>query len=359
MTILCPDVKIPDVQITAPRTIQVRWAAAAAKLSSGEALVEIDRVSLCGSDYRLYDGTYGGPMAYPMRFGHEWSGRVLEAGPAVGLAPGTPVTGDCSRYCSSCDRCVRDRNLCRTIEKFGLTVPGFSIRRRVVDQRYLYPDPYDLDPGVLALTEIFAVAMHGLAAVLPDLPTAPYPDAVLIVGAGALGMATMIAAAHHYGIGEVHLLEIDAEKAASVRRRAGTAQIIDAPEPGAIDGLKTYAAISAMATYPLVVDCSGSALGLSTALALADVRGMVLCFGLGSHGPSRTDLVVTKALTVQGSIGGTGAFPDALALLSRQQDLARTLLTHLYPAAKARDAFESTAADPTRIKTQITFDEEA
>ena len=40
---------------------------------SGEVLVEIGRVTLCGSDYALYDGTYHGPCAYPVRFGHEWA----------------------------------------------------------------------------------------------------------------------------------------------------------------------------------------------------------------------------------------------------------------------------------------------
>ena len=50
------------------------------RLRKGEALVEVRAVSLCGSAFSLFDGKYKGPHTYPIRFGHEWSGRVVSTG---------------------------------------------------------------------------------------------------------------------------------------------------------------------------------------------------------------------------------------------------------------------------------------
>ncbi|MGW6912957.1 alcohol dehydrogenase catalytic domain-containing protein [Kitasatospora sp. NPDC054939] len=349
-----------DLRLAGPGRLEVGEAREPdAPLGADQVLVRVDRITLCGSDQALFDGSYGGPSSYPLRFGHEWSGLVVDAGTNGRALVGTWVTGDCSRWCGACERCGTDRNVCTRIEKFGLTVDGFSTRLRTVDRRYLYPDTHGLGPGLLALSEFFAVAAQGLERV------APVPeDRVLVVGAGALGLASYLLLTGAYGVGGVELLEADPVKAravadllpgATVRAAAEPADPADPADPaGAPAG--GYAALTAHARYDLVVDASSGADGLSTALAAAVPRGRVLAFGLRRSAALRTDLLVANALTLVGSIGGTGGFGRAQEFLAAHPDEAGRLVTHRLPAERAAEAF---ALDPrTRIKTQLTFGED-
>ncbi|MFF7725857.1 zinc-binding dehydrogenase [Streptomyces sp. NPDC008001] len=316
-----------------------------------EVVVQVDCVSLCGSDYRLYHGTYGGPRTYPIRFGHEWAGVVVAAGSGASHLLGQAVTGDCSRWCGQCDQCRSDRNLCRHIEKFGLTMDGFSSRYVRVPARYLYPDPYPLPPEVRALAEPFAVALKGLRQA-PLARSAP----VLIIGAGALGMAVYLLVTREKPALQVHLLETDQLKVKCLTQRIPALTWHDPLHPsGPGSASTTYASTAALARYPLVIECAGAGESLNTALQLADLGGTVLCFGLTHTTRIRSGLLITKGLTLLGSVGGTGAFPQAMHFLKRHAEDARLLLTHSYPAHHAHEAFRTKAR--ARIKAQITFDD--
>jgi threonine dehydrogenase-like Zn-dependent dehydrogenase len=347
--------RVQDLLLTAPGELRAAESVPPLPaLGPDDVLVEVDRVTLCGSDHRLYDGTYGGPRRYPIRFGHEWSGRVVDAGAnGTGLL-GRWVTGDCSRWCGACPRCATDRNLCLGIEKFGITVDGFSSRLRAVDRRYLYPDNCELGASLLALSEFFAVAHHGLRRLTPD-----EDDDVLVIGAGALGLASYLLLTGHYGVRSVRLLETDPAKAARVKELFPGA-LIEAP-PRLEEGATDYAALARDARHPVLLECSGSPGGLNTALALARPLGRVLCFGLRRSTEVRTDLLVIKGLTLIGSIGGTGSFADVHAFLAAHREEAARLVTHRFAADAAEQAFAPPAADPqtaVRIKTQIFFGEE-
>jgi L-iditol 2-dehydrogenase len=331
---------VTDVVITDPGELRIsKLTGPQPTPGPGEVVVEVDRVSLCGSDCRLYRGTYGGPHTYPVRFGHEWSGRVAATGPRVDLAVGTEVTGDCSRWCGGCDLCQVDRNLCRQIEKFGLTVDGFSTRRRVVPAQYLYPDPYRLGPRLRALAEPFAVALHAFDRALA---LQPRPQSVLIVGAGPIGLACALVAARHHHLAAVALCEPDPVRATIA------ASIVPevAVEP---DGT---------GRHQLVVECAGSASGVDTAITRADPHGQVVLLGLGHAVPTQLGLAVTKGLRLVGSIGGTGAFPTALAFLDRNRQVAGSLVTGTHVAAKAGDAFAAAVEDQTQLKIQVCFEED-
>jgi threonine dehydrogenase-like Zn-dependent dehydrogenase len=347
--------RVQDLLLTAPGELRAAdRVPPLPALGPDDVLVEVDRITLCGSDHRLFDGTYGGPLRYPIRFGHEWSGRVVDTGPNGASLLDRWVTGDCSRWCGACPRCTTDRNLCRDIEKFGITVDGFSSRLRAVDRRYLYPDICDLGAGLLALSEFFAVADHGLRRLTPH-----EDDDVLVIGAGALGLASYLILTHHYGVGSVRVLESDPAKAARVKELFPGALV--EPPPPLEDDATGYEAFARDARHSLVVECSGSATGLNSALVLARTLGRVLCFGLRHSTEVRTDLLVLKGLTLIGSIGGTGSFADVHAFLDTHREQAARLVTHRFTADAAEQAFAPAAADEqadVRIKTQILFGEE-
>lgn len=318
---------------------------------STSVLVQVERLTLCGTDFGLFAGTYGGPTRYPIRFGHEWSGRVVEAPGSSRLSSGDRVTGDCSRWCGACEPCSKNRNLCRHIEKFGISCDGFATSQRWVEERHLYRAPARLSSELLALSEIFAVALMGL----DRLPLAGgVQGQALVVGGGPLGLATWLCLRWtHPGL-EVRLLERTPERRDLLRRLFPEMQLLDGTRDNGSADLSptTYEQIRRTARFDVVVDCSGTAAGLDAALGRAAVAGTVLCLGLGAAAGRLADLVVLKALTVIGSIGGTGAFPRAMELLQRHGDMAARLITHRFPFESAPRAF-ATLNDPQRLKVQL------
>src|SRR3954465_7900830 len=66
------------------------------RIADDEVLVAARSVGICHSDIELLEGRYIIPFRYPVIPGHEWSGKIVEAGAAVsGYAPGDRVVGEC------------------------------------------------------------------------------------------------------------------------------------------------------------------------------------------------------------------------------------------------------------------------
>lgn len=342
-----------DLVLESPgRVVSLPLDPTARSPGAGEVLVEVRCISLCGSDYKLFEGAYGGPRQYPIRFGHEWAGRVVAVPAGSALRPGDRVTGDCSRWCGGCGGCRVDRNLCARIEKFGITRDGFSTRYRLVDERYLYRDTLGLEEGALALVEPFAVALRGIQRAGGALETA---DQVLVIGGGPIGLATYLLLKDRHPGCAVHLSEAIPERRDCIHQRFPEVDLAQ-PHPGLPAGQSlSYGELSALARYPVVFECSGAPAGLDAALLLATMRGTVVCFGLGAPAVTRTDLLVSKGLTLLGSIGGTGGFEESMRFLSRRPEVAGRMVTHRYPAHQAQRAFDETKSSASRIKVQLQF----
>ena len=356
-----PPAPLLEARITAPGKVAVApQAPLAAAPARGAVIVEVDCVSLCGSDLALFAGKYGGPRRDGLRFGHEWAGRVVATAPGSSFAVGQRVTGDCAAWCGSCDGCAFDRNLCRRLEKYGITIDGFAARRCEVSERHLYHDPYDLPPRLLALAEITAVAWRGVARGL----AVGALRAASTVGAGALGVLTALVLHHHHGCA-VRLIERDAGRVALVRERFPELTVEVPGDPsGAAPAQRAAGGTSWSALYrgdgaPLVFECAGSVAGFDAALAIATPGGTVVTFGLPGPGVVDVRLVAAKRLAVFGSIGGTGAFPQALAFLARHRETVTRLITHRFPLPRAEEAFRCAASDPERLKVQLTWREAA
>jgi (R,R)-butanediol dehydrogenase/meso-butanediol dehydrogenase/diacetyl reductase len=161
---------------------------------AGFAVVEVAFCGICGSDVAEYRS---GPklispkphpltgQAPPVTLGHELSGRVAAVGPGSRLAEGTRVTADACWRCGRCDACVRgDYHLCRYGGSIGLhSDGGFAPLVRVPEYTLV-----ELTDGVsdeaAALTEPFAVALHGL-----ERAQTGAGDDVLVLGFGPIGAA--------------------------------------------------------------------------------------------------------------------------------------------------------------------------
>jgi threonine dehydrogenase-like Zn-dependent dehydrogenase len=113
----------------------------------GEAVVEVERVGVCGTDVEFFTGDmaclHEGHARFPMRLGHEWSGTVSTVGEGVDPAwIGRPVMGDTMLGDGRCRRCRRGhQHVCANRQEVGirggrpgalaeqLAVPATSLQR--------------------------------------------------------------------------------------------------------------------------------------------------------------------------------------------------------------------------------------
>ena len=174
-----------------PGDVRLRHDADEPVPEAGQAVVDVAVVGLCGSDLHFFDGTH--PYShFPLVQGHEFSGHVrsLPDGYAGPVQIGELVAVEPYLSCGTCFPCRRGRpNVCTRLATLGAQVGGALRDRIAVDVHKLHPVP-GLSPELAALVEPVSIGAMAVSRV------AIHPgDHVLVVGAGPIGQAILLAAA--------------------------------------------------------------------------------------------------------------------------------------------------------------------
>lgn len=179
--------------LTAKRSIQLTEEARPVP-GPGEALVELHAVGICGSDVHWFsEGRIGETMLQaPLTLGHEPAGVVVQIGAGVDSALlGKRVAVEPAIHCGVCKFCLAgDFNICPTVRFLGTPPTQGAFRELLVHPAHLLvelPDSIGDDLG--ALLEPLAIGVHAVDLVRPSLSST-----VLVLGAGPVGLCTMMAA---------------------------------------------------------------------------------------------------------------------------------------------------------------------
>lgn len=307
-------------------------------LQPEEVLIKVKYVGICGSDIHLFHGSYQGPHSYPMLLGHEWAGEVAAAGKnAASFQTGDLVTGDCSKYCGSCPNCHTDKNLCRHIEKFGITIDGATAEYVVRDQKYVYKGTVGISEELLCLSEPVAVAAHLISKVKNCCSGEMNQKNILVLGGGVIGMSAMMLLKYIYGCQQISLYDLSGYRT-GIARSAGA----EIPDEGSLN-IKAedsnYSALYEAARYDIILETTGVAAVFSNAFHLLKPGGVLGCVGMAASADIPQKQIVTKSLTVIGSIGGTGDFPTAMEFIAKHPREAKKLVSHYFKIEEIEKAF--------------------
>ena len=323
-----------------------------------QVLIRIDNFTLCGSDLRIYEGTYSGPMKYPIFVGHEWAGKIEAIGRGVkNLKPGDHVTGDCSLWCGTCSYCLEDKNLCEKIEKVGMTRDGASRQFFLQEAKYVYPAD-QLDLQVLSLAEPLSVVCHAASAgerMIGSLTN----RRILILGGGNMGLSLLMVLRKIYGCYNIELFD-------PISSRMGKATDLGAKRPSDIEFITQNRSASAQLSYKdfysdlaydLVFESTGSKEAFSNALEIVKPLGGIVVIGFVPPSEANLRLITLKALRISGTIGGTGEFPRVLEAMEKDPGYFGKLATHRFHYSDYTKAFEAAMDKERSLKVQIYFDE--
>ncbi len=316
--------------------------------ASDEVLVRIATVGICGSDTAYYRGTAAYTITSPFVMGHEASGIIEATGSDVGgLCAGTRVALVPNRACGACDQCRSGfDNLCSSTRYLGSAAvephqDGALQHYLTVPATHVLPLPGTVSLATGALLEPFAVALHAVR------KTSVENKSVLIVGAGAIGQLTAVAA-RALGARRVTVADVSA-------RRARTAVEHGADACGTPDELA--AGVAAGDRYDVVFDASGHPSGVELALrAVRPGTGHVVLVGnlpAGAGIPvkyiSQAESWVTSTLRFSG-----GLAPALEALTTYNLDIS-WLVEQNVDFEDIEEAFGATSTAEPPLKTHINF----
>lgn len=295
----------PDPRLVTDRPPPVR--------APGEALVRVRVAGVCDTDLQLARG-YMGFSGVP---GHEFVGEVVAADDPRWL--GRRVVADINAGCGACDDCRTGQgHHCATRTVLGIRGRAGAFAELVaVPERCLVAVPDAVSDELAVFAEPLAAALHVLDEVDPGRP-----GRAVVLGDGKLGLLIARALA---GAGvATTLIGRHAHKLALARAGGVTTALADAL-PAGVGGA------------PLVVEATGSAEGLATALALVAPRGTVVVKTTVA-GPITVDLapVVIHELRLVGS--RCGDLARAIGALARGEVDPRPLIEARYPLARAVEA---------------------
>jgi threonine dehydrogenase-like Zn-dependent dehydrogenase len=317
-----------------------------------QVLVRVHSVGLCGSDLGLYHGTYEGPKNYPRFFGHEWSGTVEAVGPEVTrVRPGDKVTGDCSIYCGHCQFCARDKNLCQTIEKYGITIDGASRQLFLQEERYVYRADPRAELDLVALSEPLAVGAHAVRRVRESRPELKR-EKILVLGGGTIGLSCLFALKHLEGCQHVELYDI-VDSRVKTALSLGATELTDVVVSG--EDARSYSGLYSGRGYDAVFETSGAPASFLRAVELVRPLGSIMALGFIPSIEFSLKQVTLKAARIMGSMGGTGEFERVLAFVLQHPELAGALISHRVPFAEYASAFDLAQDRKQAMKVLIQF----
>ena len=158
---------------------------------SDQVLLRVLSAGICGSELHAYHGKHSGRIP-PAVLGHEVT-AVVESAPTGSAVPvaGTRVVVLPQRVCGECPFCRQgEPNLCETKVMLGTREwPGPYAEYFVAPASLAYPISDAVTDDVGTLIEPLAVGIHAVKRSGMQLG-----DSVLVLGSGAIGLMTVIAA---------------------------------------------------------------------------------------------------------------------------------------------------------------------
>lgn len=305
--------------------------------SDRDAIIKVERCSICGSDLHIYHG-HGFSEDLGFCVGHEAVGEVVETGRSVSvLKPGDKVMISAAVGCGACPSCLAGNvvNCANNASGcYGLSarlqgsqaeavrVPAADVNARRI------PDGISLDQALL-MTDALATAWFGAR----NADIAP-GKTVAVVGLGPIGLMA-VQSAFEMGAARVYAIDLVAERRAL------------AAEAGAIALDPTDAAeIIREQTKGCMVDSVVEAVGLDatirTALKLTGRRATVSVIGVAQD--RRFDFPISRAfgngLTFRiGTCSVPEEWPALIPLLQAGRLTPERYISHVLPLSEGEAAY--------------------
>lgn len=281
-------------------------------------LIQVEAVSICGTDVHITSVPPGYAATEQTILGHELVGYIIQKGKDVThLEVGDRVVVNPNNYCGTCVYCRKNLpNQCLHLEALGIDYHGGFAKYCVVNGKVAYKISTAVSAQAAACAEPLACAISAV-----DKISVKCGDTALVIGAGPIGLiiAMLLKAA---GV-KVFIFEISPFRIAFARG-LNLGEVIHSNEQ---DSSKIIAEQTQIG-----VDYAFDVTGSQMIAAVQAVRkgGDVVLFGINKT--ARAQLaqcdITTKEIAVRGTWLANATFPKAVKLLEQGTVDLAALVTH-------------------------------
>ncbi len=321
------------------------------EMTADDVLVQVEACGICGSDIHGYDGSTGRRIP-PLVMGHEAAGIVVNVGDNVDdLVPGDRVTFDSMVSCGHCEFCRAGRqNLCNNRRILGVSCGeyrrhGAFAERIAVPRRIVYRLPDEMPFEHAALVEAVSVAVHAVS-----VSPVKLGDTAIVVGAGMIGLLT-IQAVKAAGASRVIAVDVN-DKRLVVAKELGATDVLNSKE---CDVPKAVRELTGGRGADVALEVVGATETINAAIESVRKGGHVTL--VGNISPTiqlPLQSVVTREISLQGTCGCNGEYPQCI-------DLMRTGAINVAPLITAQISLEEGPAwfkrlhdgDPGQMKVVV------
>ena len=300
-------------------------------ISPWEALVRVRAVGICGSDQRIYQDVSPGRRR---RFilGHEIAGEVVAVGERVTDVPvGARVAIEICVGCGICRHCKVGRvNLCEKLEELGVTVDGGMTEFVAAPARNIHRLPDSLAFRTAVLADPLACVIRGL-----EMVPVISGSWVAVLGPGQMGLLA-VQVLKRILRARVVVVGTRPDRLA-LARKMGADEVVNLGEVDPVAAVRELTDGGADFVY----EVAGSARALDQAIGMARKGGAVVMLTVHREVQINLEPAVRGELHLMGAICYSyREYERALALLTEGELDVDPLLAHVFPLARAPEAFE-------------------
>ncbi len=253
-----------------PFQLSLRQVAEPTNAGRDQALVQVKRVGICGTDLHAFGGNQNF-FSYPRIMGHELAVEVLEIGDtdrALDYASGDQCCVIPYMNCGECIACRRGKgNCCTDMQVLGVHIDGGMRERFTLPvDKLLRADGVPVEQ--LALVEMLCIGAH--AAERAGISAG---ENALVIGAGPIGLAT--ASFAKIAGADVMVMEMNETRLDFCAEALGIDKLIDAGK----DPMAQIQQLLGGELPTLVFDCTGSAGSMKAAFDYVAHGGSLVLVG--------------------------------------------------------------------------------
>lgn len=313
-----------------------------------EVLVQLEYVGICGSDVHYFHhgncGAYKVNLEEDYMLGHECAGTVVEVGTNVkDLKVGDKVALEPGITCGQCEFCKAGKyNLCPDVV-FLATPPVQGCYEEYIafPENMCFKLPENMTTKEGCLIEPLSVGFH--AANQGDVQVG---ESVVILGAGCIGLVTLLACKAH-GAGNIIVADIvDArlEKA----KELGATHVINSKE---VNALEEIARLTGGKGADKVFETAGSPITIAQTAFAVKRGGTITLVGLSAQEEINYNFaqIMDKEASIKSVFRYRNIYPKAIEAVSAGAIDVNGIVTHEFDLEHIQEAFEEAINNKTDL----------
>lgn len=311
-----------------------------------EIKIRVRNCSTCGTDVKIFHNGHQN-LSPPRTIGHEIAGEIVEIGQDVAhgrdWAVGDRVQVIAAVPCGECHECNRGwMAVCANQTSVGYQYEGGFAEYMIVPPQVIKVDGLNRIPDNVGFDEASAAEPLACAINAQELLGIEAGDTVVVFGAGPIGCMHIRIARGVYNVGQVILVDINADRLKLSADAALPDAVINAAEE---DVIQRVLELTQGRGADVIITATAAKIAQEQAIAMAARNGRISFFGgLPKNDPviqCDSNVVHYRQLHIHGA---NGSAPEhnrrALEYISTGQVPVKDLITHHIPLENVLNAFD-------------------